>query len=1139
MVVLYMRYTMNHPILFKVKSIFLFFLLIHNIVCSGQIQVDSIRTQISNCPNDGHIRVYAKSPNLPVLYSITAGPVTQPIQTGNNFLSLPSGNYTIRISDGVGNSTFRTVTVPGNYQPLEFNALTTDPMCAGESNGKIIGNQVFNTGYGPFTWQLIAPSPVLSAPQANDTFPNLPAGNYTVRITDACGSYRTKVVSLNDPGTIQLAFYGLPQIEIIGCDSALVTFFMKTDAFRFPNTYTFETNNGTYSTTTPTKVDLSNGSIYFMVQQLISNFSYGNYLKVTVTNACGNSATTGYNYARTFSFCPSYSNDFKNCVYNTTVHYNINAFGCVNNNTMYTHAAAPIFYSFTDISTNTIIDSATLHRKPGINWYEGISGISIQPTVPPNKNYRLFVRDACGRTFTQNYYITAPVTYPPKIISKSLNPESCLDSTTMLAIRTQYFKTIPVLVMLSGPSGPHSTKPDYQYTDTYTYPDTLQYTSYSPGNSIYNFTLKNMTYGKYVFKVIDSCGTEIRDSITITPAQVTDLSHTIKVKKGCLGRNQIHYSFDTGSGFVNIHNISTGINYHKFYSSSTSVIIDSILNIPSGTYIVELNYLTIPDGVDFNNGNFCTTIRDSIVIRGYEIPFVYSSNSILCQNNLNLEIVPDSSKGVPPYQFEVLSGPMIFPIQNSPVFSVNTAGTYTVRIYDVCGNASTRQVTVDTISTPFLTSNFNGICSKARFTYPYSLYYQYSIVKPDQTIFTGDSLIIDPITPADTGTYLITRITDIGGCKDTSSRSYRVTMKPESKTMYRICEGDTLFLGTKFYTLPGIYRDTLVAQGGCDSLVTITLNISPAPEADLENDTALCQGQSLTLRANSGYKAYYWNGDLSDSTRQSIVVNSVGTFWLLVRNNDGCTATDTMKITALHPTPAVQATQDMTICQGETIQLYASGGDYYTWSTGQSNSSTITVSPNMNTTYTVIAHTLEGCRSGQEDITISVLPTPTTPLFSKGSQVHCFDDEPYRLHTDWGNHFLWLPSGDTTESILVYEPGIYSVKVSNEHGCSISGEVTITEYCPGKLFVPLAFSPNGDGNNDELEIFGRHIGDFEIKIFNRWGEIIFISNERTHQWDGKFRGEDMPVGTYPWIIHYKNEFDQTENTLKGSITIVR
>ena len=1589
----------------------------------GQVQIDSIKTTTSTCPNNGSISVYAKSSNPSLLYSIIAGPLIQPIQTGSVFNALPPGNYTVQVADGLGNTTTKTTVVTGNYLALDLNPLKTDPYCPGNSDGKIIGNRVNNSGYGPFTWQLIAPSPITSAPQSSDTFTNLPAGNYTLRLTDVCGSFRTTVVTLSNPPTASLSFTNPPRVEIVNCNSAMVTLFMQSSMSRFPLTYKFETTNGTYTTTMPTKTDTSTGTTYFTVQQLLSNFTYGNSLKVTATNSCGYSVSTNIGTARTFSFCPTYTSNFKNCTYLTQAHFDINNPGCIGANDLFTGLSAPVSYKFIDAATSAIADSGTLAGDPAHLWYTTISGVTIKP-VPGNKTYTLTIKDGCGNVYTNSYTITNPTPPAPRIDAKTITRISCFDSTATISIATNYFKSEPHLILLSGPSSVGSTKPGYVFHDTYSYPDTFNYTNWGGGSDArYGFDITNLGPGTYYFKIIDSCGSEVDDSFVIKKTDVTNFSYKFSYKKGCLGKNEIHYTINSGSGYVLV---SYPVSAYKYYQNN-SIIKDSILNIPSGTYQVSYTYEAYPGAIPANSSKLaCTTVSDNITIQGYQTPTILTSNTILCHNTINTVVLPDSSKGVPPYKYEIISGPQVFPVQNSNIFQLSTPGTYTVRIYDICGNGSTKQIFVDNNAFPPI--GIKKSCNSVHLVYPTSSYYTYQWKKPNGTIFKGDSIVINPVTPADTGTYAISKIVSINGCKDTLHTTFHLTLPNFFQQTIPFCNGNSVQVGTKTYSLPGVYKDTLHTSAGCDSIVVTTLKVLPQkiinnnksickgdhltigsniytspgtykdstlnssgcydiiittltvigipdtiskticsgdsvktknifyktngfyadtlvsqlgcdsivvlhltvipntvvaafvanpsngfvpfttnfinqssgalnynwsfgntatstsfqPSAtytkqgdytvtliasdnncsstastiihvdafdlqsqlcsglsglpifsedfgsgiasfgpalpagvtnytyqvpagaggivdnqyvisnsscfvyntgwwkcngdhtgnpngymmvvngsttqsevyrkhitglcpntryvlsawvananafddfcgsayvyanidftaeypagtiissintdtlsyagtnlawvnagvtfvtqagqtsadvviynkgagacgndfviddislvhcpgainpditvtknnfcqndtitfsqsgatgystpqyqwqystpnsntftdipgatnssysitgataansgsyqllvsengninspncriilgpktitessspaniNLGNDTTLCQGQSITVNAGKGYTAYYWNNDFSDSTKSTITLNATGNYWVTVKNKAGCLATDSIKIKTLYPLPTADAGADKNICAGNTVELTASGGDTYQWTPGGKTDATIKVSPSITTTYTVTVYDIHHC-SATDMVTVYINPSTMSSPFQSSTLEHCFEEGSYTLEAIGGNSFLWSNTGDTTQSINVTSEGTYTVTVYNETGCYVTGSVFVKEYCAPRIFIPKAFSPNGDGENDDLEIFGKYFTDFKITIFNRWGEIIFISTDKDIRWNGKYRGEDMQIGTYPYIVNYRGEYDNgsKEKMIKESVTLIR
>lgn len=141
-----------------------------------------------------------------------------------------------------------------------------------------------------------------------------------------------------------------------------------------------------------------------------------------------------------------------------------------------------------------------------------------------------------------------------------------------------------------------------------------------------------------------------------------------------------------------------------------------------------------------------------------------------------------------------------------------------------------------------------------------------------------------------------------------------------------------------------------------------------------------------------------------------------------------------------------------------------------------------------------------------------------------------------------GTKYLWAASAHTKRQDEGTEAGDYLVRVYNEYNCYTLDTVHVYDVCGPRVFVPSAFEPNGNGTNDTFDVFGAYFKDFEMTIFNRWGEIIFYTNDRNKFWDGYYRGELMPIGVYAWTITYRaehQEFDTGVQRMKGNVTVVR
>jgi gliding motility-associated-like protein len=140
-----------------------------------------------------------------------------------------------------------------------------------------------------------------------------------------------------------------------------------------------------------------------------------------------------------------------------------------------------------------------------------------------------------------------------------------------------------------------------------------------------------------------------------------------------------------------------------------------------------------------------------------------------------------------------------------------------------------------------------------------------------------------------------------------------------------------------------------------------------------------------------------------------------------------------------------------------------------------------------------------------------------------------------------GIDFLWKGENyqRSTRTAEITKSGTYQVTIKDFFGCEATYEVNVMEDCHPEFVIPNAFSPNYDGVNDTFEIFGQDFNQFEIKILNRWGEIVFISNQRNITWDGTHRGRIVPEGVYVAVVKYKELPQGPTKEFKTKITLIR
>lgn len=154
-----------------------------------------------------------------------------------------------------------------------------------------------------------------------------------------------------------------------------------------------------------------------------------------------------------------------------------------------------------------------------------------------------------------------------------------------------------------------------------------------------------------------------------------------------------------------------------------------------------------------------------------------------------------------------------------------------------------------------------------------------------------------------------------------------------------------------------------------------------------------------------------------------------------------------------------------------------------------------------------------GCQL-DTSLIINILPAPNLDL---GNDSLACLLSPISIFAGNHDNYLWQ-DGSTSSSFLVEDYGTYHVTVENEAGCSTTDSILIRSNCAINLFVPNAFSPNGDGNNDIFLAYGVEVVEFNLKIFDRWGAFLFESNDIQKGWHGLFRGKKKQEGVYVYLI---------------------
>ncbi len=864
---------------------------------TASVAIDNTNTTISTCQANGTIEVIASGTGAPFIYSITAGPVTRPSQSSPIFNALPAGSYTVQVQNQLGETaTLVDVIITGNYQLMDIDPIPVI-QCTSSSNGYIIGN-LESGGVAPYTWQLVPPSPVTTPPQSIDTFYNLPDGSYTLRVTDACGNFQTKGVVLSSvPSSLAPDQY--THYLLCGDSARLIINFTYTN-LQFPMTVEVHDDMGNTTSIIINTMSgaINNNTFWNVITQYNTVQIYtilphavlgGSPWHAIITNACGVSLRMdGYTASAIVPFavgvvagsCPP------------KLGY---AFQTINNQGMTTLLPDTLKYYLFDITLNMVTDSGMVTNAVLQN---GIVGHS----------YRLILVDKCGKTYTSVDWVWADPA-PPTVYPFPVGRE-CLDSTIAIEIQTQGFNNTAPLVWVidSGPPTLQSTKPGFEYQSTLSYPDTFVV----PAGQL--FEIKNLPAGTYNFSVQDSCGQRIDSSFTILPSEVDSKSYTFNstITGQCGIFNAINLAINRGHRYAypfplphftyTITNITTG------QVIETDDVVDSvrktIYNIPNGIYTIKIDFFEFPtQGFYLDNNDFCTIIYDTIVVNGSPFPHISEFVNSFCQASVTTQVLVDSSGGVPPYTYEVISGPQTFAPQLSNIFYLPVIGTYTFRVVDACGNSYVSATDIDTLRFPPITISNTPCPGEDILLIPMvSPFYTYHWQKPNGSTFNGDTLSVLNVSASDTGLYIITRYADINGCRDTVQSIYHLEMLARVNQSFTACQGDTIKVGTQRYTATGIYIDTLSAFTGCDSIVTTNLTITPTKYGS----------QSVIVCPNDVIRVGPFTFSAADTSIQ-VRIDTIPAA-------SGC---DSIVTTNITHKPAYSVMRTVSICQGDTAHIPA------------------------------------------------------------------------------------------------------------------------------------------------------------------------------------------------------------------------
>ena len=430
------------------------------------------------------------------------------------------------------------------------------------------------------------------------------------------------------------------------------------------------------------------------------------------------------------------------------------------------------------------------------------------------------------------------------------------------------------------------------------------------------------------------------------------------------------------------------------------------------------------------------------------------------------------------------------------------------------------------------------------------------------TLTWSDGGTGNPRTINTAGTYTVTQTT--GGC--TSAASNAVTTAPfpvpaaPVLSVINNCGSSTITVtgvtGTLTWSDGGIGNPRTVntagtytvtqTSGGCTSAVSNSVTTAPllVPATPGLLVTDNCGSSTITVTGVSGTLTWSDGGTGNPRT-----INIVGTY-TVTQTSGGCTSAVSNSVTtAPLPVPAAPVLSVINnLCGNSTITANAVTGTL-TWTDGGTGNPRII---NIPGTYTA-TQTLAGCTSAASNSVVATPDAPpVTPTATVTVQPNCnIPTGTIVITAPTGSNLEYSINGTTYQPNTVYSglnPGNYNISARFAGSSCSSLPVNLNVITPNlglcglDIYFPTAFTPNGDGINDEFgpgplsNLVG--ITDYALHVYNRYGELVFFSRNPYKKWDGKYKGRLSGNMNYVWQAEYKRS-NGAKEFQKGSISIIK
>ena len=593
--------------------------------------------------------------------------------------------------------------------------------------------------------------------------------------------------------------------------------------------------------------------------------------------------------------------------------------------------------------------------------------------------------------------------------------------------------------------------------------------------------ISNIPAGNYTVVATDANSCTASASITVAPPPTALTVTTTPVEVLCFGSN-------TGSIAAN----ASGSYGNYTYSWSTA----PVQTTATATQLIAGNYsVTVTDMVG------CTaTAADVVTQPAAPLALTTSQTNILCFGDNSGAAAVVATGGTSGYNYLWSTNP---PQTTAAVTSL-LASRYNVKVTDANGCIDTTGVTILQPAAPLLaTSIIDNVSCNGRNDG------NIQINTTGGTVGPGYTYVWNPgsSTTASTG--------------NVGAGNYSMTVTDANNCTFALL-------------------DMVVTEPTPIAIATAVTNVSCPGHGDGKINS--------TVSGSVPPYTYVWSN--GESTATDSLLNG-GSYNVTATDSKGCTVAATNLLVAELPGVVLSANVTNILCfplQNGAINVTA-GSSFmplqYKWSNGVTTSDLANIDTGVYSITVTDAHhcTADTTVHVGNDSVYSIAVNPDTATIKLGESIGI-------ELTPFGSTFgtiTWTPSeglscsdcANPTSSPI--QSITYYVATTDVHGCVADTKVAIIVIPTYNIFVPNAFTPNNDGNNDFFEVFGNKEAwkYFEVEVFDRWGEKMIESNDMNFKWDGEYKGRPAPMGVYVYAIHLVYLDNHTDKLFKGTVTLIR